>query len=156
MEHNGIKDEFLDGHSAEQRAYLLSAFAGSCRRNQHGKRRKAILTGGTVKSTVTNVRSTFRSNFRSDPALDKDGRSSLFLTRQIMGYIDSDGATKQQKALPPSVFKLLLQNKFTPLDEALGELACGAFFFGMRSCEFLTVTGKRKTKRLKVRNIRFF
>ena len=73
-----------------------------------------------------------------------------------MGYIDSDGATKQQKALPPSVFKSLLQNKFTPLDEALGELACGAFFFGMRSCEFLTVTGKRKTKRLKVRNIRFF
>ena len=30
------------------------------------------------------------------------------------------------------------------------------FFFEMRSCEYLTVTGRRKTKRLKVRNIRFF
>ena len=46
-------------------------------------------------------------------------------------------------------------NKFTPLDETPGQLACGAFFFGIRSCEYLTVTGKRKTKRLKVKNIRF-
>ena len=38
----------------------------------------------------------------------------------------------------------------------MGELACGAFFFGMRSCEYLTVKGTRKTKRLKVENIRFF
>ena len=30
------------------------------------------------------------------------------------------------------------------------------FFFGMRSCEYLTVKGTRKTKRLKVENIRFF
>ena len=38
----------------------------------------------------------------------------------------------------------------------MGQLCCGAFFFGMRSCEYLTVTGRRKTKRLKIRNIRFF
>ena len=50
----------------------------------------------------------------------------------------------------------MLQNRFTPMDETLGQLAGGAFFFGMRSCEFLTVKGTRKTKRLKVRNIRFF
>ena len=50
----------------------------------------------------------------------------------------------------------MLNNTFTPMDEALGQLVSGAFFFGMRSCEFLTVTGRRKTKRLKIRNIRFF
>ena len=50
----------------------------------------------------------------------------------------------------------MYQNTFTPMDEALGQLAVGAFFFGMRSCEYLTVTGTRKTKRLKIRNIRFF
>ena len=38
----------------------------------------------------------------------------------------------------------------------MGQLVCGAFFFGMRSCEYLTVTGLRKTKRLKVKNVRFF
>ena len=46
-------------------------------------------------------------------------------------------------------------NNFTPLDTALGQLACGAFFFGMRSCEYLTVRGERKTKRLRIENIRF-
>ena len=73
-----------------------------------------------------------------------------------MGYVDADPVTKQQKALPLSVFRKLYYNRFTPLDAALGELACGAFFFGMRSCEYLTVTGRRKTKRLTVKDIRFF
>ena len=54
------------------------------------------------------------------------------------------------------MFHALHDNTFTPLDEAMGQLACGAFFFGMRSCEYLTVQGTRKTKRLKLRNIRFF
>ena len=74
----------------------------------------------------------------------------------MKGYTDADPLPRQQKALPLSVFHALHNNTFTPLDEALGQLACGAFFFGMRSCEYLTVQGTRKTRRLKVRNIRFF
>ena len=38
----------------------------------------------------------------------------------------------------------------------MGQLATGAFFFGMRSCEYLSVTGHRKTRQLTVENIRFF
>ena len=38
----------------------------------------------------------------------------------------------------------------------MGQLATGAFFFGMRSCEYLTVSGTRKTKQLTVNDIRFF
>ena len=48
-----------------------------------------------------------------------------------------------------------MENKTTPLDEVMGQLACGAFFFGLQSCEYLTVTGKRKTKRLQIKHIRF-
>jgi hypothetical protein len=36
------------------------------------------------------------------------------------------------------------------------ELFIGAFFFAMRSCEYLNVSGKRKTKILTIKNIRFF
>ena len=93
---------------------------------------------------------------KHDPALDPDGKPSLFLTRQISGYIDADPSSRQQKALPVSVFKRLLGNTFTPDDEALGQLACGAFFFGMRSCEYLSVAGTRKTRRLRVQDVRFF
>ena len=50
----------------------------------------------------------------------------------------------------------MLENNFTPVDEAMGQLVTGAFFFGMRSCEYLTVKGTRKTRQLTVRDIRFF
>ncbi len=39
---------------------------------------------------------------------------------------------------------------------ALCELFIGAFFFAMRSCEYLKVSGHRKTKLLALRNIRFY
>ena len=156
LENVGINDEWLEGFTDEQSTYILSSFASSCRRNEHGRTRKSVLTGNTVKTTITHVRSSFRTNLRHDPALDVDGRTSLFLTQQLAGYCDSDPSRNQQKALPVSVFATLQQNTFTPLDAALGQLACGAFFFGMRSCEYLTVTGQRKTKRLTIGNIRFF
>ena len=152
----GFEDEWLEGHNRASKTHLLCTFASMCRRNIYGKKNKTVLKGGTVKATVTHVRSTFRSTLRPDPALDDDAMPSLFLQRQIRGYIDADPSTRQQKALPISVFHQLLENKFTPNDEALGQLACGAFFFAMRSCEYLTVQGKRKTKRLKIANVRFF
>ena len=85
-----------------------------------------------------------------------DGKISVYLSRQMSGYVDADPSRKQEKALPLSVFRNLLKNNFTPLDTAMGQLATGAFFFGMRSCEYLTVTGYRKTTQLTVDNIRFF
>jgi len=42
------------------------------------------------------------------------------------------------------------------MDKARCELFIGAFFFAMRSCEYLTVSGKRKTKLLSLKNIHFF
>jgi hypothetical protein len=39
---------------------------------------------------------------------------------------------------------------------ALCELYIGAFFFAMHSCEYLKVSGQRKTKMLALRNIRFY
>jgi hypothetical protein len=156
LETVGIDDEWLDRFSKPQRTHILCAFAAACRRNKCGKTGKQLLTSNTVKATITHVRSTFRSNLRSDPALDVDDKPLIFLVRQLKGYTDTDAPPKQQTALPLSVFHALHDNIFTPLDEAMGRLACGAFFFGMRSCEYLTVQGTRKTKRLKLRNIRFF
>ena len=67
--------------------------------------------------------------------------------------------TKQQKALPLCIIKELVKNKSAERGKALGDLAITAFFFTMRSCEYLKVAckeGERKTKRLRVRNIRFY
>ena len=127
----GIEDEWLTEYSPQQCVSLLSAFASMCRRNQNGKTRKNALTGGTVTSTILNIRSTFRTNFWPDPALDPDRQPSLFLSRQLAGYVDADPSKKQQKALPVRVFMKLLENNFTPLDKATSQLACSAFFYGM-------------------------
>ena len=42
-------------------------------------------------------------------------------------------------------------------NKAIGELVIGAFFYAMRSCEYLSVSSaERKTKRLRLKNLRFF
>jgi hypothetical protein len=48
------------------------------------------------------------------------------------------------------------KQSISPLDLALCELFIGAFFYAMRSCKYIQVTGQRKTKLLALRNIRFF
>jgi hypothetical protein len=44
----------------------------------------------------------------------------------------------------------------TPAEKAPAGLAIGAFFFAMRSCEYVHVTGTRRTKPLQLQNLRFF
>ena len=114
----------------------MSAFASSCRRNEYDKTTRKALIGGTVKPTIMDVRLSFRMALQTD-RIDADGKPSLFLTRQLTGYRDADPSTRQQKALPVRVFEQLQRNQFTTMEEAVGELSCGAFFFGMRDCEKL-------------------
>jgi hypothetical protein len=42
------------------------------------------------------------------------------------------------------------------MDKTICELFIGAFFFAMRSCEYLKVSAEHKTKLICIRNIRFF
>ena len=44
----------------------------------------------------------------------------------------------------------------TDLAKAIGQLTCGALFYGMRSCEYSQVSGERKTKILQLKHIRFY
>jgi len=55
-----------------------------------------------------------------------------------------------------SVFQHMWNNKLTTRNKVIGELTTGALFFGMRSCEYLKVEGPRKTKLLRIKNLRFF
>jgi hypothetical protein len=44
----------------------------------------------------------------------------------------------------------------TPAKKVASELAVGAFFFAMRSCEYTNVSGPCRTKPLRLQHIRFF
>ena len=144
---NNFLEEFPQNHKVR----LLSAFAQSVRHGEYSGEAFDSLASSTVNNTVDYVASTFRDNQYPDPRLDDFGKPSRLLQKQYKGYKNSDKPTKQQKALPLCIIKELVKNKSTERQKALGDLAITAFFFAMRSCEYLKVTCKeedRKTKRI--------
>jgi hypothetical protein len=93
---------------------------------------------------------------RADPRLDADGKLAFLLQRQLRGHKSVDPGEKTQVAITSSVLRKFHQLALSAFNKALCELFIGAFFFAMRSCEYLKVQGPRKTKLLELRNIRFF
>jgi len=109
-----------------------------------------------VAATLNHICASFRADLRRDPSLDLPGNRALSIQRQVRGYNSQDGSVKHQKCLTLQVFQSIYNNTFTHKERVLGELICGALFFGMRSCEYSVVKGERKTKLLVLRNIQFF
>lgn len=151
-----IESPFLDGFSEAEQISLLSAYAASLRRNQIGTGRGRNLISKTVQTAVTNVCSSFWTNFRGNPLLERTGERSIALSRQIVVYVKEDPAPKHQKCLPKVVFENMHGNHTSHLTTALGQLRTSALFWGMRSCEYSQVEGRRKTTLIYVKDIRFF
>jgi hypothetical protein len=55
-----------------------------------------------------------------------------------------------------SILRMFYKLAISPFDKALCELFIGAFFFTMRSCEYVQVFGPRRTKLLSIKNINFY
>ena len=100
----------------------------------------------------------FRKNLRADPTLDSSGTRSVILSNQLKGYKSEDPPTKHQACLPLVVWKTIAADKSNPLNTAMSQLLSGALFFAMRSCEYSTTNKQeeKKTKLLRLKNIRFF
>jgi hypothetical protein len=113
------------------------------------------LAAGTVTGSVDHVAAPF-----ADPRHSDAGASSRFLQRIYKSYRDGDDNLKQQKAVTASLLSHMFAHAqlpfSSPVDRAVAELAIGAFFFAMRSCEYVHVSGSRCTKPLCLRNLRFF
>ena len=80
----------------------------------------------------------------------------MFLTRQLKSYFNEDPDTKHEKCLPISVFQTIWHSPILHIHKAYRELICGALYFACRSCEYTKTEGRRKTKLLTIRDIRFF
>jgi hypothetical protein len=93
---------------------------------------------------------------KPDPRLDADGKLAFLLQRQLRGYKSTDPGEKPQVAITGSVLRKYHELAISTFDKALCELFIGAFYFAMRSCEYVRVSGPRKTKLLVLKNIRFF
>jgi hypothetical protein len=96
------------------------------------------------------------TNNRPDPRLDSNGKSAFLLQHQLRGYKNYDKTEKQQVGITGSVLYEFHQLSLSSIDEARCKLFIGAFFFAMRSCEYLKVSGFHQTKLLTLQNILFF
>ena len=90
-----------------------------------------------------------------DPGKDDIGQPSFLLQRQFRGHSQSDPAERPEKAITCRLLREIASVRETEEDRAVGQLAVGAFFFAMRSCEHSRVSGERRTKLLRLRNIQF-
>jgi hypothetical protein len=151
-----IDDVFLSSFSREDRWDVLAGFCSALRegRFQSGKRKGMV--HGTIQDTLSAVAQTFWVHRRNDPRVDERGNTAFILQRTLKGLKSEDPPTKKQSPATPELIRLLANSpNSVPLDHAIGKLACGAYFYAMRSCEYLKVSGTRKTKLLLVEDIQF-
>ncbi len=113
------------------------------------------LKAESVRATLDCVAQTHKLADRADPRLDIDGKFAFLLQRQLRGYSSTNPPTTPQVAIKASILRKFYQMSISPADKALCELFSGTFFFVMRSCEYVKVSGKQKTKLLTLKNIRF-
>ena len=151
-------DVFLDKVSPRDRTVILGAFAHAVRQASFSGPKFSRLAASTVRDTVSCARSPFfRHNQRRDPGKDDIGQPSLLLQRQFRGHSQSDPAERPEKAITCRLLREIASVRETEEDRAVGQLAVGAFFFfAMRSCEHSRVSGERRTKLLRLRNIQFY
>ena len=148
-------DVFLDKASPRDRTVILGAFAHAVRQASFSGPKFSRLAASTVRDTVSCVCSSFRHNQRRDPGKDDIGQPSFLLQRQFRGCSQSDPAERPEKATTCRLLREIASVRETEEDRAVGQLAVGAFFFAMRSCEHSRVSGERRTKLLRLRNVQF-
>lgn len=136
----------------------MSTFAQAVREATFRKGHRGPLVQGTVELTLSYMAQAFRSRYRKEPRLDRDGKTCFLLQEQWRGYKNTDGNTKKQKAIPASVLRKMHQLASTPWEITVSFLLILALFFAMRSCEYLVTCFAEESKRtpiIRLKNIKF-
>jgi hypothetical protein len=149
-------DAFLTAFLPHQRTRIVGAFAHSVRTAEYSGHRTQPLAASTVRDTIAALSAAFTEHDRDDPVLNTQGKTHRILHLQFAAYRQDDPPQKVQRALTLDFITEVFAEQHTPADRCFGPLLILAFFFAMRSCEYLTVSGPRKTKLLRLRDIQFF
>jgi hypothetical protein len=152
-----LSDPYLNNFSRNQKIKILSAFAQSIREGQYcTKRHNKPIKSESVRASLDCVAQTFKLADRPDPRLDREKKLAFLLQRQLRGYSSTDDPPSPHPAMTASILQMFYKLAISPFDKALCELFIAAFFFAMRSCEYVQVSGPRKMKLLAIKNINFY
>jgi hypothetical protein len=115
------------------------------------------LVAGTCRTAINAVRQAFVAAGWDDSRTETNGELAFILQCQLKGYKNNDLAEQPQKAIPFSLLmKLITKPTKDPLQRRFQQLTHMAFFFAMRSCEYLKVSGnERRTKPIRMCDITF-
>jgi hypothetical protein len=145
-------DPFLETQERLSQHHILGAFLHTVPTKTYSKstHKNDFLAASTCRASLSNVCATFRNEGRPDPSLDPDGITSFLLRRQLKGYANDDPANKGQKPITLDLItKMITRQCSEPGLIVFHKLTLLAFFFAMRSCEYLRTTGERRTEPLR-------
>ena len=129
---------------------ITSAFAQAMREASFSRHNKSTLVEDTVRNTMDYVTQTFRLLHIPNPRLGSGGKVAFLLQQQFRGYHNTARNKKQQRALPACVLWKLNERRSTIENIDISQLATGAFFFAMRSCEYLQTNIPEEKRRSRI------
>jgi hypothetical protein len=164
-------DTFLDQLTETERAHIVRGFLQHLRQRRQPahdyggasaflRPGKGPILGRTIRDTVSYLAEKFRSSERNSPFHKLTQQNSLTdeVANTFRAWANIDPPIHRNCDLTPKHLRFLhLFSKQTNshVCQALADLVTGAFFFACRSCEYLKVTVRGKTKILKLHNIKF-
>ncbi|KAI2508079.1 hypothetical protein MHU86_6371 [Fragilaria crotonensis] len=156
-------DPYLESLDRAEQIDLFSCFAAAVQEGLSVTKDAGRVAGtglerqaSTVCATLDGVAQVFRVNKLSSPVHDSRGQLEPLLATQFKCYAHNNLETAQQQAVPAAVVSIASHMIGTNLGEAIGQLIVTAFvFFAMRSCEYSTVLGNRRTIPIHLGDVEF-
>eukprot|EP00957_Ditylum_brightwellii_P090909 6922572-Ditylum_brightwellii.AAC.1 len=93
---------------------------GRFSRKSHG-----TLAEGTVRGAISYVTQIFQENNHPNPTKDDDGKFGRLLSSQYKAFKNKDPKSKQQKALPIGVLRVVAKANIMESQRAVAQLAIG-------------------------------
>ena len=140
LTHAGVEDKLLDGIQYRAKTTLVSSLASLVWRKQFGTTNKSKLLYIAFNTAILDVSASFGIDLWSDLNLDAAGQENLILRRQLRGYKQLDSPTKHYNAILVNILLHIYNKQNFHFCTSIGKLISRAFFFGMRSCEYLKPT----------------
>ena len=159
LDADGQGDPYLGALDRSETHRTLGAFDHSVHMCHYSKSTEghAELVASTCCTAVNGVATAFIAADEPDPRLNSEGKTSFLLLQQFKGYKNNDPGEQSQQCLPFSLLKKMLERPVAHLAIFIvfHQLMLLGFFFTMRRCENVKVSGERLTHPIRKRNMVF-
>jgi hypothetical protein len=141
-------DFYLDFLEKPHRIKIIGAHAVALQEGCVSRPSHETLAESTIRGAVSYIALTFRANDQPNPTRDEDGELGRLLSRIFRAFRAKYPAEKQEKDLPACVLLEIAKSQHTETQRAISQLSTGAFYFAMRSCEYVKVPAAEKREQI--------